>query len=104
MGEIVHRKSGKMLDELAQEEIFKPLGMVDTQFNPPASLRSRIAPTEVDTATGQPFRGVVHDPRSRLMGGVAGHAGLFSTATDLSRFAEMMLGMGTRDGVRAFRL
>jgi uncharacterized protein YbbC (DUF1343 family)/CubicO group peptidase (beta-lactamase class C family) len=102
MGEIVHRKSGKMLDELVQEEIFKPLGMVDTQFNPPASLRARIAPTEIDAATGQPFRGVVHDPRARLMGGVAGHAGLFSTATDLSRFAEMMLGMGTRDGVRVF--
>jgi uncharacterized protein YbbC (DUF1343 family) len=102
MGEIVHRKSGKMLDELTQEEIFKPLGMVDTQFKPPASLRSRIAPTEIDAATGQPFRGVVHDPRARLMGGVAGHAGLFSTATDLSRFAEMMLGMGTRDGVQVF--
>lgn len=102
VGEIVHRKSGKMLDELAQEEIFKPLGMVDTQFNPPGSLRGRIAPTEIDAATGQPFRGVVHDPRARLMGGVAGHAGLFSTAADLSRFAEMMLGMGTRDGVRIF--
>jgi uncharacterized protein YbbC (DUF1343 family)/CubicO group peptidase (beta-lactamase class C family) len=102
LGEIVHRKSGKMLDEFTQEEIFKPLGMVDTQFKPPASLSGRIAPTEVDQATGVPFRGVVHDPRARLMGGVAGHAGLFSTAADLSRFAEMMLGMGTRDGVRIF--
>jgi uncharacterized protein YbbC (DUF1343 family)/CubicO group peptidase (beta-lactamase class C family) len=102
MGEIVRRKSGKMLDELTRDEIFKPLGMVDTQFNPPALLRGRVAPTEIDAATGLPFRGVVHDPRARLMGGVAGHAGLFSTATDLSRFAEMMLGMGTRDGVRVF--
>jgi uncharacterized protein YbbC (DUF1343 family) len=102
MGEIVHRKSGKTLDEFTRDEIFNPLGMVDTQFNPPASLRGRIAPTEVDAATGAPFRGVVHDPRARLMGGVAGHAGLFSTAADLSRFAEMMLGMGTRDGVRVF--
>jgi len=102
MGEIVHRKSGKTLDEITRDEIFKPLGMVDTQFNPPASLRGRIAPTEIDAATGVPFRGVVHDPRARLMGGVAGHAGLFSTATDLSHFAEMMLGMGTREGVRVF--
>lgn len=102
LGEIVRRKSGKTLDELTRDEIFKPLGMVDTQFKPPASLRGRIAPTEIDEATGQPFRGVVHDPRARLMGGVAGHAGLFSTATDLSRFAEMMLGMGTLDKVRIF--
>jgi len=102
MGEIVHRKSGKMLDEFTREQIFTPLGMVDTQFNPQASLRGRIAPTEIDAATGVPFRGVVHDPRARLMGGVAGHAGLFSTASDLSLFAEMMLGMGTRDGVRIF--
>ena len=102
MGEIVRRKSGKTLDEFTRDEIFKPLGMADTQFNPPASLRGRIAPTEIDAATGVPFRGVVHDPRARLMGGVAGHAGLFSTADDLSRFAEMMLGMGTRDGVRIF--
>src|SRR5580698_2077777 len=102
MAEIVHRKSGKMLDELTRNEIFKPLEMVDTQFNPPASLRARIAPTEIDAATGMPFRGIVHDPRARLMGGVAGHAGLFSTATDLSRFAQMMLGNGTLDGVRIF--
>jgi uncharacterized protein YbbC (DUF1343 family)/CubicO group peptidase (beta-lactamase class C family) len=100
MGEIVRRKSGKPLDAFTREEIFTPLGMVDTQFRPPASLRARIAPTEIDAATGEPFRGVVHDPRARLMGGVAGHAGLFSTAGDLSRFAEMMLGMGTRDTVR----
>src|SRR5580658_4823077 len=102
LGEIVRRKSGKPLDEFTREEIFTPLGMVDTQFRPPASLRARIAPTEIDSATGEPFRGVVHDPRARLMGGVAGHAGLFSTAGDLSRFAEMMLGMGTLDKVRVF--
>jgi len=102
MGEIVHRKSGKMLDQFVQDEVFQPLGMTDSQFNPPASLKPRIAPTEVDAATGVPFRGVVHDPRARLMGGVAGHAGLFSTADDLAKFAEMMLGQGTRAGVRVF--
>ncbi len=102
MGEIVHRKSGKTLDEFVREEVFKPLGMNDTQFDPPASVQARVAPTEVDPKTGVAFRGVVHDPRARSMGGVAGHAGLFSTAADLSRFAEMMLGKGTRDGVRVF--
>ncbi len=102
LGEIVHRKSGKMLDEFVRDEVFKPLGMADSQFNPPASLRERIAPTELDAATGMPFRGVVHDPRARLMGGVAGHAGLFSTADDLAKFAEMMLGEGTMQGVRIF--
>src|SRR5580692_3700336 len=102
LGEIVRVKSGRTLDEFTRDEIFKPLGMVDTQFQPPASLRGRIAPTEIDPATGTPFRGVVHDPRARLMGGVAGHAGLFSTATDLSRFADMLLGMGTLDKVRIF--
>ena len=61
-------------------------------FHPPASLRTRIAPTEIDPATGAPFRGVVHDPTARYMGGVAGHAGLFTTADDLAKFAEMMLG------------
>lgn len=102
MGEIVHRKSGRMLDAFVHDGVFKPLGMDDTQFNPPAPLRARIAPTEIDAATGVPFRGVVHDPRARLMGGVAGHAGLFSTADDLAKFAEMMLGEGTRQGVRIF--
>ncbi len=102
LGEIVHRLSGKMLDDYAREKIYEPLGMHDTMFRPPASLRTRIAPTEIDPATGVPFRGVVHDPTSRYMGGVAGHAGLFTTAADLSRFAEMMLGFGERAGVRIF--
>ncbi len=102
LGEIVHRLSGKMLDEYAREIVFQPLGMRDTMFRPPASLRDRIAPTEIDPDTGAPFRGIVHDPTSRYMGGVAGHAGLFTTATDLSRFAEMMLELGERDGVRIF--
>lgn len=96
MGEIVHRLSGKTLDEFAREVVFEPLGMRDTMFKPPAALRSRIAPTELDPASGQPFRGVVHDPTARYMGGVAGHAGLFTTADDLAKFAEMMLGEGPR--------
>src|SRR5258706_7567558 len=100
LGEIVRRLSGKPLDEFARENIFAPLGMRETMFRPPASLRPRIAPTEIDPATGAPFRGIVHDPTSRYMGGVAGHAGLFTTADDLSRYAQMMLGMGELAGVR----
>ena len=94
LGEIVHRLSGKTLDVYTHEQIFEPLGMHETMFKPPASLRSRIAPTEIDPATGAPLRGVVHDPTARYMGGVAGHAGLFTTADDLAKFAEMMLAMG----------
>ena len=91
LGEIVRRVSGKPLDQFAREEIFAPLGMTETTFKPAASLTARIAPTEVDAATGKPWRGVVHDPTARYMGGVAGHAGVFSTADDLARYAEMML-------------
>jgi uncharacterized protein YbbC (DUF1343 family)/CubicO group peptidase (beta-lactamase class C family) len=96
LGEIVHRLSGKTLADFAHEEIFSPLGMDETMFQPPASLRPRIAPTEIDPETGQPLRGVVHDDTSRYMGGIAGHAGLFTTAADMARFAEMMLGLGSR--------
>ncbi len=74
--------------------MFAPLGMRETRFLPAASLRPRIAPTEIDPATGAPFRGVVHDPTARYMGGVAGHAGVFSTAADLAKYAQMMLDGG----------
>ncbi len=102
LGEIVHRLSGKPLDEFAREQIFEPLGMRETMFRPPAALRERIAPTEIDAATGAPFRGVVHDPTSRYMGGVAGQAGVFSTASDLAKYAEMWLEKGEAGGVRLF--
>jgi uncharacterized protein YbbC (DUF1343 family)/CubicO group peptidase (beta-lactamase class C family) len=100
LGEIVRRVSGMPLPEYVRQNVFLPIGMTESAFNPPASLRARIAPTEVEN--GVVVRGVVHDPTSRYMGGVAGHAGLFSTAADLSKFAEMMLGFGQRDGVRVF--
>src|SRR3954463_3119314 len=103
LGELVHRLSGQMLSEYARQNIFLPLGMKDTMFQPPASLVARIAPTERNPARiGPPLRGVVHDPTARYMGGVAGHAGLFSTAADLSRFAQMMLNGGELDAVRLF--
>jgi len=94
LGEIVHRLSGKPLNEYAREAVFAPLGMKETEFLPAASLRARIAPTELDASTGLPFRGVVHDPTARYMGGVAGHAGLFSTADDLAKYAQMLVDGG----------
>ncbi len=101
MGELVHRVSGEPLDIYCAEHIFKPLGMKDTMFRPPASLRPRIAPTQYQHGTtGKMLWGEVHDPTAYNMGGVAGHAGLFSTADDLSVFAEMLLAGGTYHDVR----
>lgn len=102
LGEIVSRCSGKSLPEYAAQQIFQPLGMTETTFIPKESLRRRIAPTEIVRPHSLPLRGVVHDPTSRYMGGVAGHAGLFSTATDLAKFAQMMLNFGQLHGVRIF--
>ena len=102
MGEIVHRLSGQMLSDFARENIFEPLGMKDSMFLPPAALRPRIAPTEIDPTSGRPLWGVVHDDTSRYMGGVAGHAGLFTTADDLAKFAQMLLDRGQANGIRLF--
>jgi len=93
LGEIVRRVSGQPLDQFAREQIFEPLGMRESTFKPAASLTPRIAPTEVDISTGKPWRGVVHDPTARYMGGVAGHSGVFSTADDVARYAQAMLDM-----------
>ncbi len=101
LGEIIRRVSGQPLDAYAAAHVFAPLGMKDTGFNPPASLRSRIAPTEKDEK-GIMLRGVVHDPTARRMGGVAGHAGLFTTAHDLARYARLLLN-GEVDGVKLFK-
>jgi uncharacterized protein YbbC (DUF1343 family)/CubicO group peptidase (beta-lactamase class C family) len=101
LGEIVRRISGKPLDQFLQGEVYGPLRMNDTGFNPPRAKLSRVAPTEVEN--GVPVRGVVHDPRARRMAGVAGHAGLFTTAADLARYARMMLNLGELDGVRIFK-
>ena len=115
LGEVVHRASGQMLDEFARRNIFIPLGMRDTGFNPSANLRSRIAPTEKrrgqlnylgDTGTDagsagdQWLRGQVHDPTSFRMDGVAGHAGLFATADDLAIFCQMLLNGGAYSNAR----
>ncbi|HLH04198.1 MAG TPA: exo-beta-N-acetylmuramidase NamZ domain-containing protein [Bryobacteraceae bacterium] len=102
LGEIVQRLSGQTLAQFAHDQIYAPLGMNDTGFQPPASLIPRIAPTEIDETTGKVERGVVNDPRSRAMGGIAGHAGLFTTAQDLAKYAAMLLGMGTYEGRQIF--
>ena len=102
LGAIVERVSGLTLDEFARRNLFVPLGMKDSTFNPPASLRKRIAPTEELPGAAKPLRGVVHDPTARAMGGVAGHAGLFTTAADLSKFAEMMVAGGKSPSGRLF--
>lgn len=90
LGALVERVSGSTLDAYCAKKIFIPLRMTHTRFLPPAAWRRKIAPTEYDEQ-GKMLRGVVHDPRARRMGGVAGHAGVFSTADDLSRFAQALL-------------
>ncbi|MEZ5364530.1 MAG: serine hydrolase [Bryobacterales bacterium] len=99
LGEIVHQLSGMPLEEFARQRIFEPLGMRESMFRPPATLPDRIAPTE-KLADGTLLWGVVHDPTSRYMGGVAGHAGLFATAADLARYCRMMLHRGRLGNLR----
>jgi uncharacterized protein YbbC (DUF1343 family)/CubicO group peptidase (beta-lactamase class C family) len=101
VGEIVARVSGMPLNKFCAREIYRPLKMNDTGFLPPAAKIPRIAPTEM--TDGVMLRGAVHDPTARLMGGVAGHAGLFTTAPDMARFARMMLNLGELDGKRIFK-
>ncbi|MGW8258384.1 MAG: serine hydrolase, partial [Thermoguttaceae bacterium] len=102
LGEITRRVAKMPLNVFVEREIFCPLKMNDTCYLPPQEKLARIAPTEA--IGGQaPLRGVVHDPTARKMGGVAGHAGLFTTAADLARYARMMLNLGKLDGVRIFK-
>ncbi|MBL8512770.1 MAG: beta-lactamase family protein [Betaproteobacteria bacterium] len=112
LGAIVERVSGESLDTFAQRRIFAPLGMTRSGYLPLARFSANeIAPTQripananatlhIDLAPGMELAGVVHDPTARFMGGVAGHAGLFSTAADLARFARMLLSGGNMDGRR----
>jgi len=93
LGALVEKVSGETLDEYATKHIFAPLKMTRTRFVPPASWRAKIAPTQYDEKEHM-LRGDVHDPTARRMGGVAGHAGLFSTADDLAKFAQALLNGG----------
>lgn len=96
--QIVRLASGREVDELAREGVFEPLGMTDTCFCPPPKLIARCAATE--QLTEGVLLGVVHDENARYLGGVSGNAGLFLTASDLARFARMVLGGGELDGTR----
>jgi uncharacterized protein YbbC (DUF1343 family) len=98
LGELVQRVSGQRLDVFAHQHIFHPLGMHQTTFSPDPILRERAAPTE--QRDGRWMMGEVHDPRAYLLGGVAGHAGLFSTADDLAIYCQMILSGGEYNGVR----
>jgi uncharacterized protein YbbC (DUF1343 family) len=98
LAELARRVGGIPIDQFASENVFHPLGMKDTCYKPDASLTPRIAPTE---KRGEKWmRGEVHDPRAYLLGGVAGHAGLFSTADDLAIYCQMILNRGEFQGAR----
>ena len=101
LGELVRRVSGEPLEVYCAKHIFKPLGMKDTGFRPAASLRKRLAPTQHQHGTtGKMLWGEVHDPTAYNMDGVAGHAGLFSTADDLAIFAQTLLNGGRTKGAQ----
>ena len=100
LGFIAEAVSGQSLDQFLDARVFRPLGMLDTRFTVERADISRTAPTEIAPPRGYPIRGEVHDENAYALGGVAGHAGLFSTASDLSVFAQMMLDGGTFNGVR----
>ncbi|MGH7620077.1 MAG: serine hydrolase domain-containing protein, partial [Gemmatimonadaceae bacterium] len=100
LGFVVEAAANESLDTFLQERVWTPLGMTDTGFRPADSLKTRIAPTEVNSPRGYSLQGEVHDENAFALGGVAGHAGLFSTAADLAVFAQMMLNGGEYNGTR----
>jgi serine-type D-Ala-D-Ala carboxypeptidase len=100
LGEVVHILSSMELSEYTHRYLFEPLGMKDTMFNPPETIWDRVAPTEYMEWRGGLVHGRVHDENAWAMGGVAGHAGLFSTIEDLAKFCTMLLGSGEYAGKR----
>jgi uncharacterized protein YbbC (DUF1343 family)/CubicO group peptidase (beta-lactamase class C family) len=101
LGRLVENVSGMALDAFAAKHVFAPLGMNETSFKPQGKLKERCAPTE--KREGSWMQGEVHDPRAFAVGGIAGHAGLFSTADDLAVYAQMLLGGGEYDGTRVLK-
>jgi CubicO group peptidase (beta-lactamase class C family) len=93
LGLLIESVSGTTLDRFADTEVFDPLGMTETRFRPPARLKRRIAPAGI--WRGQPVPGDVNDQNAAAFGGVAGHAGVFSTARDLATFAQVWLREGS---------
>lgn len=99
LGKIIEKVTKKTLDKFCADEIFLPLGMTETFFNPKKEFINRCAPTENDNYwRHRQLIGEVHDEASSMLGGVAGHAGLFSTADDLSKLLQMLLQKGTYQG------
>jgi beta-N-acetylhexosaminidase len=95
MAEIIERLTGRTLDDLARSFVFSPLGMKDTMYRPPKKLWPEIAPTEIDNNLRHRLvQGEVHDENAFAIGGVSGHAGVFSTAPDLAAFCQMLLNGG----------
>jgi CubicO group peptidase (beta-lactamase class C family) len=104
MAEIIERLTGEPLDVLARENIFSPLGMASTVYNPPKKLWAGIAPTEIDNQyRHRLIQGEVHDENAAAIGGVSGHAGVFSTAPDLAAFCQMLLNGGVYGHQRILR-
>jgi CubicO group peptidase (beta-lactamase class C family) len=102
-GQIVQRVSGERIDDYLSRHVFGPLGMTSTLYRPDSSLRSRIAPTEFDPWRKRQVWGEVHDENAYALGGVSSHAGLFSSAHDLARFAQMYLRGGRLGDVTILR-
>jgi CubicO group peptidase (beta-lactamase class C family) len=100
LGWVVENVTKKPLDQFVQERVFQPLSMTNTMFRPVKALKGRIAPTETHPPRGYSIQGEVHDESAFTLGGISGHAGLFSTADDIAVFAQMMLNGGVYDGVR----
>jgi beta-glucosidase-like glycosyl hydrolase/CubicO group peptidase (beta-lactamase class C family) len=100
LGRIIEKITGMSLDKYVDENFYRPLGMTRTMFIPPLSEAQTCAPTEFDSSSGGLIQGAVHDENARSLGGVAGHAGLFSTADDLAVYLQMLLNHGVYDGRR----
>src|SRR5262249_55906834 len=104
MAEIIERLTGKPLDALARVYVFSPLAMTSTTYNPPKKMWPRIAPTEIDNQyRHRLLQGEVHDENAAAIGGVSGHAGIFSTAPDLASFCQMLLSGGSYAHQRILR-
>jgi CubicO group peptidase (beta-lactamase class C family) len=102
-GKIIEKVTGMTLASYVDSVFFKPLGMKNTMYNPPTALWNRVVPTEVDSfwkKTYTAVRGRVHDENAATLGGISGHAGLFSTASDLARILQMELNFGIYNGKR----
>jgi CubicO group peptidase (beta-lactamase class C family) len=100
LGYVIEKISGERLDGFAARRVFGPLRMSNTMFRPGAALRPSIAPTAHASRRGYALHGEVHDESAHILGGIVGHAGLFTTASDIALFAQMMLNRGTLNGTR----